>query len=77
MALVNQGKYDEGIARYRDALRIQADFADAHNNLGVALANQGKYDEAIDHFSEALRIRPDYSSARENLRLAREIRNRQ
>ena len=69
MALADQGKLDEAIVHYSEALRIKPDSAKAHNNLGVALADQGKLDEAIAHFSEALRIKPDYIKARDNLRL--------
>jgi Flp pilus assembly protein TadD len=68
--LADQGKTDEAIAHYSEALRIKSDYADAHNNLGVALADQGKLDEAIAHYSEALRIKPGYSDAHSNLGIA-------
>jgi protein O-mannosyl-transferase len=68
--LADQGKTDEAIAHYSEALRIKSDYADAHNNLGVALADQGKLDEAIAHYSEALRIKPCYSDAHSNLGIA-------
>jgi protein O-mannosyl-transferase len=68
--LADQGKTDEAIAHYSEALRIKSDYADAHNNLGVALADQGKFDEAIAHYSEALRIKPGYSDAHSNLGIA-------
>ncbi len=34
---------------------IKPDFADAHNNLGVAAEAKGDLDEAISHYKEALR----------------------
>src|SRR6202167_1037861 len=67
VSLADQGKLDEAIAHYSEALRIKPDYADAHNNLGAALADQGKVDEAIAHYSEALRIKPDYADAHDNL----------
>jgi protein O-mannosyl-transferase len=67
VSLAGQGKLDEAIAHYSEALRIKPDYADAHNNLGAALADQGKVDEAIAHYSEALRLRPDYADAHNNL----------
>jgi len=56
--LAEQGKYDEAISRYREALRIRADYADAHYNLGNALSKVGKVQEAIEHHKAALRITP-------------------
>ena len=43
----DQGKLDEAIAEYREAIRLKPDDAEAHNNLGIALHDQGKLDEAI------------------------------
>jgi tetratricopeptide (TPR) repeat protein len=67
VSLAEQGKLDEAIAHYSEALRIKPDYANAHNNLGAALADRGKPDEAIAHYSEALRIRPDYADAHLNI----------
>ena len=67
VSLADQGKLDEAIAHYCEALRIKPDYANAHNNLGVALADRGKTDRAIAHYSEALRIQPDYADAHINL----------
>jgi Flp pilus assembly protein TadD len=52
------------------ALEIRPDYAEAHNNLGVALARQGRLEEAIARFGEALRLKPDYEEARTNLEFA-------
>jgi len=62
-----QGKLDEGIRHFREALRINPDFAEAHYNIGAALAWQGKLDEGIRHFREALRINPALTEARTGL----------
>ena len=59
MALRNQGKLDEAIAEYREAMRLKPDYPEAHNNLGVTLKDQGKLDEAIAEYREALRLKPD------------------
>ena len=32
-----RGKLDEAIAEFREAIRLKPDYADAHNNLGIAL----------------------------------------
>jgi len=67
LALVRQGKMEDGIQHYREALRITPDSERAHNNLAVALAGQGKIEEAAFHYSEALRIKPDHETAHFNL----------
>jgi len=67
---MNQGKLDQAIAHFSEALRVLPNYAEAHNNLGVALGQQGKFDEAAKHFSEAVRVKPDYTDAQNNLKLA-------
>ena len=36
-----QGKLDEAVAEYREAIRLKADVAEAHCNLGIALERKG------------------------------------
>ncbi|MGD8521090.1 MAG: tetratricopeptide repeat protein [Desulfobacterales bacterium] len=45
---------------------MKADFAEAHNAMGVALASQDKYLKALEHFNAALRIDPDSEDTRAN-----------
>jgi len=52
------------------AVQLQANFAEAHNSLGVTLARQGRLAEAIVHFSKALQIKPDYPQAQKNMEIA-------
>jgi tetratricopeptide (TPR) repeat protein len=52
---------------YLTALRLNPNYVDAHNNLGVVLYQQGKTEEAIFHFREALRLHPGSASAHNNL----------
>ena len=68
--LADQGKLDEAVADYREALRLERNYSEAHYNLGLALATQGKLDEAIVHYREAIRLKDDYSEAHYNLGLA-------
>jgi Flp pilus assembly protein TadD len=67
VALAEQGRLDEAVARFRAATLAWPDSAKAHVNFGVALAQQGKSDEAADHLRLALQIRPDYPEAHYNL----------
>ena len=66
-ALMRQGKIEEAVYHYSEALRIAPNYALAHNNLGDALARQGKVAEAVRQYTEALRLRPDYAEAHNNL----------
>ena len=60
-------KVPEAIAQHEQALRLKPDYAEAHNNLGVALNQAGRVQEAIPHFEQALRLKTDYADAHYNL----------
>jgi tetratricopeptide (TPR) repeat protein len=70
VVLSDQGRLEEAISHYSEALRIKPDYANAHNNLGNALTKQGSLKEAISHYSKALHIKPDYDLAHINLGVA-------
>ena len=63
----SQGKLEEAIAAYREAIRLQPDYADAHTNLGIALHAQGKLEEAIAAYRTAIRLQPDDARPTYNL----------
>lgn len=65
--LRDEGKLDEAIEHYRQALRIWPAYERAHNNLGNVLADQGKLDEAIEHYETAIKIAPQFAEAHNNL----------
>jgi Flp pilus assembly protein TadD len=67
VVLARQGKTQEAIGHYTEALRIDPHYVDAHYNLGLALVRKGKTQEAIAHYTEALRIKPDFAEAHNNL----------
>ena len=48
-------------------MELKPDFAEAHNNLGVALKDQGKLNEAIACCRRALELKPDFAEAHNNL----------
>jgi Flp pilus assembly protein TadD len=64
---MQQGKLDEAIRQFQEAIRLKPGYAEAHNNLGTAFYQQGRAGEAIREFQEALRLKPDYADARKNL----------
>jgi len=65
-----QGRLDEAISHFREAIRLDESYKKAHYNLGRALAIQGKLDEAISHYRKAIRLDPDFSAAHNNLGIA-------
>jgi len=67
IGFVQQGKYDEAIEHYQEALRIKPEWAQARYNLGVARTRQGKFDEAIQDSLKALQKDPNLARARLNL----------
>jgi Flp pilus assembly protein TadD len=70
-SLASAGRITDAIARYREAVDLTPEDADAHNNLGSALAISGDLRQALGHFEAAVRIRPNHEQARNNLNLAR------
>ena len=61
--LGQQGKLDEAIAEHRTAIRIQPDFANAHNTLGDILSDvKQDYAAAAAEFREAIRLQPDFAT---------------
>ena len=57
-ALVSQGKLDEAVSQYRQAIRLSPQSFDARLALGIALDLQGQYAEARTHLNEAIRRAP-------------------
>ena len=72
---MQQGKSDEAIGQFEEAVRVKPDYALAHNNLGYALAQKGQLDEAIRQYQEALRLDPGCVPARSNLARALGTKN--
>lgn len=64
VVLVQAGRVDEGISRFREALRIDPTYPDVHIDLGNALNARGAFDEAVAEFATVVRLRPDYAEAR-------------
>jgi tetratricopeptide (TPR) repeat protein len=70
VVLNRQGKHDEAIAHFTDALRIKPDYFHALANMGWALGQQGKVAEAISFLQRALTVRPDSADTHRQLGLA-------
>ncbi len=68
--LKKRGREEDAIAHFQEAIEIQPDDAEAHNNLGSAFFLEGRVDEAVAQFQKALETQPDFAEARNNLGLA-------
>ena len=62
----------EAVACYRRALELKPDYAEAHNNLGIALKEQGNLEEAAACYLRALRLDPLFVKPCYNLAAVRE-----
>ncbi len=70
--LLQVGRTDEALDYCKNALALNPNYVEAHNNFGILLARQGKLQQAFDEYHEALRLKPDYISAYNNLGIALE-----
>ena len=67
LLLKNEGRIEEAIEHYHQALQIAPDAWDALNDLGVALAAKGQFDEAIEYYRKSLQIDPNRFAVQNNL----------
>ena len=61
--LKDQGRMEEAVGQFRQALQINPNDGVALVSLGIALATQGQFDEAITNFRQALQINPNDGDA--------------
>jgi tetratricopeptide (TPR) repeat protein len=57
--LVAEGKVEDAIARYRDAIALDAEFADAWQGLALALNDLARHPEAIEAATRLCELTPD------------------
>lgn len=61
------GRYEEAIAEYREALKLDPDYIEAHNNLAVIYDRMGRNEKAIGELQKVLRLNPGYTEGHSNL----------
>ncbi len=61
------GKYDEALADYREAIRMNPSLSGAYVNISLVYDRQGRLEEAIDQCRQAIRITPNFLRARVEL----------
>jgi predicted O-linked N-acetylglucosamine transferase (SPINDLY family) len=67
LTFAQRGRFEEAVASFQEALRLQPASATAHNNLGNVFVELGRLDDAVSSFRQALRYKPDFVSAHSNL----------
>lgn len=67
LLLTELGKFDESREIYRQALKMEPDLAEIHNNLGLLYLKMKKLDDAVVSFQEAVKKNVNYARAYANL----------
>ena len=63
----SDGRWDEAVQYYQQAIALKPTMSEAHNNLGHLYTRQHQLGAAIEAFRAALAVKPDYAIARNNL----------
>lgn len=56
--LLDEGKFDEALGCFEQALLLNQNDPDLWNYKGVALRSLGRYEESMDCFNKSLKIDP-------------------
>ncbi|MGE5655405.1 MAG: tetratricopeptide repeat protein [Actinomycetota bacterium] len=65
--LQKQGKLEEAIAAYRQAIEINPNYHGTFHNLGDIYQQKGKLEEAVTSYRKAIELKPDYAWSHHNL----------
>lgn len=57
--LVNNGKFQEAMELFLKAIKLEPNFAEGYNNIGVLLSESGNHSEALSFFKRAMELAPD------------------
>lgn len=61
--LLEEGRFEESLSFFEQALLLNQNDPELWNNKGVALRSMGRYDEALECFNKSLEIDPRDSKA--------------
>ncbi len=70
ISLRAQGRTDEAVYHFLEALRLKPNDSGIVYNLANALQSRGDYDQAVRYYREALRLEPQHATAHNNLAIA-------
>jgi len=57
-SLMDEGKFDDALGFFEQALLLNQDNPDLWNYKGIALRSLGRYDESVECFNKSLEIEP-------------------
>ncbi len=57
-SLMQAGRFEEALALFEEALKLDGGDPDLWNRAGVALRSLGRYTESVECFEQSLRIDP-------------------
>jgi tetratricopeptide (TPR) repeat protein len=66
-AYLSQGRLEEAMAAYREAIAMDRGYAEAHLNLGIAQQQAGGLRQAAMHYRTAIELKPGLADASLNL----------
>jgi len=66
IALFKEGKTEDAIHHFNQAILIRPDYYKPYDSRGVAYDKLGQYEQAIADFNEAIRLNPEYAASYNN-----------
>lgn len=57
-SLMDDGKFDDALGFFEQALLLNQNDPDLWNNKGIALRSLGRYEESMECFNKSLEIEP-------------------
>jgi Flp pilus assembly protein TadD len=63
VALSNEGKTDEAIAKFNEVIAVVPTCAECYSNIGTVYGQAKKYAEAEAAYKKAIELKPDFSEA--------------
>jgi len=57
-SFLKDGKFDDALSYFEQALLLNQDDPDLWNNKGITLRSMGRYEEAMECFNKSLKIDP-------------------
>jgi len=64
---LREGRVTEALKNFLDSVKLNPDFAEAHNGLGLTHYMLGNHEKATAHFQKSLELKPDRAEVMNNL----------
>ncbi|NEQ38648.1 MAG: tetratricopeptide repeat protein [Okeania sp. SIO3I5] len=63
LAYYKQGEYQQALAAYNQAIRLNPKFADAYYNRAIVYDDLGEYEKALADYNQAIQLNPKFANA--------------